>query len=163
MIFIALGTQKFQLDRLLKEIDDLIEKKVITEPVVAQVGYSTYTPQHFRSNELISQEKFNELIGECDLLITHCGVGTILEGVRLNKHIIVYPRLAKYKEHVDDHQVEIAEAFEELGIVTYCKEEDSLGEKIKEAYAQTPAVFESNRKEHIRIINEFLQNEVHHK
>ena len=160
MIFIALGTQKFQLNRLLLKVDNLIEEGIIEEPVFAQRGYSTYIPRNFETDSLMSQKKFDRLVNECDMLITHCGVGTILIGVNLKKHIIVYPRLAKYGEHVDDHQVEIAEAFESMGIVTYCREHDSLEEKIKEAYTVTPASFQSNKKEHLRVIREFIEKEL---
>ena len=36
MIFITLGSQKFQFNRLLKKVDDLIESGVIKEEVFAQ-------------------------------------------------------------------------------------------------------------------------------
>ena len=47
MIFVTLGSQKFPFDRLLAELDRLIEAGVITEPVFAQTGCSTYAPKHF--------------------------------------------------------------------------------------------------------------------
>ena len=42
MIFITLGSQKFQFNRLLKAVDDLIEHKKIQDEVFAQTGYSDY-------------------------------------------------------------------------------------------------------------------------
>ena len=50
MIFITLGSQKFQFNRLLKEIDRLIETGVIKDEVFAQIGYSDYQPKHFSLN-----------------------------------------------------------------------------------------------------------------
>ena len=41
MIFVAVGTQKFQMNRLLEEIDNCIEGRDITEKVFAQIGNST--------------------------------------------------------------------------------------------------------------------------
>ena len=160
MIFVALGTQKFQLNRLLQKIDYLVEKNIITEPVFAQIGYSTYIPKNFEFTAFMEQKEFKEKIMKCDLLITHSGVGTILTGINLKKHILVYPRLEKYGEHVDDHQVEIGEAFEAMGIVVCCKESDSLEEKIKEAYNKKWQSYISNRKKHIHIIREFLEKEI---
>ena len=46
MIFVTLGSQKFQFNRLLIEIDRLIEEKYITDKVFAQIGYSDYKPKH---------------------------------------------------------------------------------------------------------------------
>lgn len=42
MIFITLGSQKFQFNRLLKALDDLVEEGAIQEEVFAQIGYSDY-------------------------------------------------------------------------------------------------------------------------
>ena len=42
MIFITLGSQKFQFNRLLRAVDELIEKGVIDDTVFAQIGYSDY-------------------------------------------------------------------------------------------------------------------------
>ena len=48
MIFITLGSQKFQFNRLLKAIDKLIADGKITDEVFAQIGYSDYIPVHFQ-------------------------------------------------------------------------------------------------------------------
>jgi UDP-N-acetylglucosamine transferase subunit ALG13 len=45
MIFVAVGTQKFQLNRLLKEIDDLISQGKLQDEVFAQTGHSDYIPK----------------------------------------------------------------------------------------------------------------------
>lgn len=47
MILIAVGSQKFPFDRLIKEIDRLVETGVIKEPVFGQIGASTYEPLHY--------------------------------------------------------------------------------------------------------------------
>lgn len=48
MIFITLGSQKFQFDRLLKAVDELIERGIIQDEVFAQTGYSTYVPNNYK-------------------------------------------------------------------------------------------------------------------
>ena len=48
MIFITLGSQKFQFNRLLIEVDKLIVDGKITEEVFAQIGYSDYKPQNYK-------------------------------------------------------------------------------------------------------------------
>ena len=158
MIFIALGTQKFQLNRLLLEVDNLIEEGIIEEPVFAQRGYSTYVPRNFETDSLMSQKKFDRLVNECDMLITHCGVGTILIGVNLKKHIIVYPRLAKYGEHVDDHQLDIAKAFEMKKYVLCCYENDDLLEIIKKSKNYHYEEYVSHQKQIFNIIKDFLED-----
>ena len=53
-IFITLGSQKFQFNRLLIAVDKLCEKKVICgDDVFAQTGYSDYIPQNFGYNNFL--------------------------------------------------------------------------------------------------------------
>ena len=126
MVFIALGTQKFQCNRLLKEIDRLIEGRLLNEQVFAQRGYSDYEPKHYESVMFLDKEDYDEKIAQCSLVISHSGVGTILSAVNHRKPVIVFPRLKKYKEHVDDHQLEIARAFEKKKLVLMYHEGDDI-------------------------------------
>lgn len=128
MIFISLGSQKFQFNRLLKALDELIANGVVTEPVYAQVGHSDYVPQNYDYEQFLSSGKFRETITNCDVLITHGGTGAIISGVKASKRVIAVPRLARYGEHVDDHQVEIIKQFDALEIIIPCYEADDLGE-----------------------------------
>lgn len=157
MIFVATGTQKFPLDRLLQTVDALIESSVITEEVFAQTGSSAYQPRHYGSTPFMGKEEFDEKVAACDLLITHSGVGTIISGMQRGKGIIVYPRLAKYGEHVDDHQLQIAEAFSAHGYVLLCGEKDDLGKKISEAKEKEFAVYHSQRERVITAVKDFLE------
>ncbi len=117
MILVTVGSQKFQFNRLLKEIDDLIEKKIITEKVFAQTGASNYCPKNYESKAFITQEEFNKKIDECNLLITHAGTGVIVNALKKEKKVIAIPRLTKYGEHVDDHQIQLIKEFNELNFI----------------------------------------------
>lgn len=125
MIFVTVGTQKFQMNRLIKKIDD-IAVDYPPETFFIQIGNSDYIPQNVKYERFISKEKFNSIIESASLLITHAGVGSIMSGIQVNKKVIVIPRLKKYGEHVDDHQVDIAEAFDYKKCVIYCKELDDI-------------------------------------
>ena len=58
MIFVTLGSQKFQFDRLLKAVDELIENKTIIEDVFAQTGYSDYEPKNYLYKKFLDHEEF---------------------------------------------------------------------------------------------------------
>lgn len=117
MIFVTLGTQKFQFDRLLADIDKLIDEGIICDEVFAQRGYSKYVPLNYKYVDFLSQDDFNKYLNDCSFLITHGGVGSIMSGLKAGKKIIIYPRLKRYGEHIDDHQIEIAKKYTQLG---YC-------------------------------------------
>ncbi len=111
MIFVTVGSQKFQFNRLLQAIDDLVQKNVINEPLFAQIGSSSYKPLHYPYKEFLDREDFAEWETKCDILITHGGTGAIIGAVKRGKKVIAVPRLAKYGEHVDDHQLQLIDQF----------------------------------------------------
>ena len=156
MIFVAVGTQKFQLNRLLQILDQLVENGVIQELVFAQTGHSDYIPRCFDSTPFLSKNQFEEMIAHCDLVITHSGVGTILCGIMHGKPVIVFPRLAKYGEHVDDHQLQIAESFLKQNLVLVCLEDDSIVELAQKAREHVFSRYISQRDTVIQTIRLFL-------
>ena len=117
MIFITLGSQKFQFNRLLKSVDDLVENGKITEPVFAQIGYSDYNPRFYEFTKFLDRDEFLRYEKNADIVITHGGTGAIIGAVKLGKKVIAIPRLAKYGEHVDNHQIQIIEQFKEQNII----------------------------------------------
>ncbi|MBQ8547410.1 MAG: glycosyl transferase, partial [Lachnospiraceae bacterium] len=131
MILVTLGTQKFQMDRLVQAADKLAE--TVSEEIFVQSGNSTYVPEHCMSENFVDAQEFQRMIEECSVLITHSGVGTIMRGIGAGKPVVVVPRLAKYHEHVDDHQVQIAEAFASKGCVLYCTDLTELAETVQKA------------------------------
>ena len=156
MIFVAVGTQKFAFDRLLKLVDELIEKETIQESVVAQVGYSDYRPNNYEYKRFMSKDEFEDNIKRCAVLITHSGVATIITGLKYEKKIIVVPRLAKFGEHVDDHQVQIAQSFLSQNLVMVCDENDDLSLLINEAKKHHFSKYKSQRKLMIKTIQDYL-------
>lgn len=62
MIFVTVGSQKFSMDRILIEIDTLINTKKIEEEVFAQTGYCQYKPSYFKSRNFLDREEFDQYI-----------------------------------------------------------------------------------------------------
>ena len=122
-IFITLGSQKFQFNRLLIAVDKLCEKKIICgEDVFAQIGYSDYVPPNYRYNNFLDREEFSMEMGKADIVITHGGTGAIIGAVKKEKKVIAVPRLAKYGEHVDDHQLQLIKQFDDLNLICPCRD-----------------------------------------
>ena len=159
MIFVVLGTQKFQCNRLLEKMDQLISQGLIKDKVIAQKGNSDYAPKNYEYVDFIEKQKFEELMEQCDLLVTHSGVGTILSGKNHGKPVIVFPRLKKYGEHVDDHQLDIAKAFGKKNLVFVCGEDDDLGELIAKARNHHFDKYKSQRAKMIQLIEDFIKEE----
>ena len=156
MIFVAVGTQKFQLNRLLKTIDDLIAQGQLEDEVFAQIGHSDYIPRHYRYKDFLSEEAFHSCISNCDVLITHSGVATIIAGLKLHKPVVVFPRLSRYGEHVDDHQIQIAESFSDKNLILMCQEPEELAQLVEQARTHTFAKYVYQRSLVEKTIRDYL-------
>ena len=89
MIFITLGSQKFQFNRLLKAIDKLVEQGKIKEEVFAQIGYSDYQPINYNYKQFLDRDEFAAMEGKADIVITHGGTGAIIGAVKKGKKVTV--------------------------------------------------------------------------
>lgn len=158
MIFVVLGTQPFQMNRLLKMVDDLIDQKKIKDDVFAQIGSSDYLPKNYEYKRYLHEEEFEENIFKCSILLTHCGVGTIISGIKNGKPVIVVPRLEKYGEHVDDHQREIGEVFAKKNFVLQLHDGESLESCLKEAKVHHFNTYVSKKEKMYETIFSFLEN-----
>ena len=158
MILVMLGTQNNSFHRLLEEIDNLIEKGIITDEVVVQAGHTKYDSKNMKIFGLISQEELEELIKKADLVITHGGVGSIITSLKKGKKVIALPRLHEYQEHVNDHQKEIVETFNEKGYIIGVQDVKKLQEAIERSKNFVPKKYQSNNKKMLNIIENFIDN-----
>lgn len=157
MIFITLGSQKFQFNRLLRAVDELIEKGIIADKVFAQIGYNDYKPKHYEYKQFLDRDEFATLEDKCNILISHGGTGAIIGAVKKGKKVIAVPRLAKYGEHVDNHQLQIVEQFQKMGFICECLDPNNLEEAIDRVKKTTFKKYESNTNKIIDSIDEFVQ------
>ena len=157
MIFVSLGTNDKSFKRLLKEFDKQIELGNIIDEVIVQAGFTKYNSKNMKVIDLMSMDEFNKNISNCDLLVTHGGVGTILDGLKLGKKIIAFPRLSRYLEHVNDHQIEIINEFYKDGYILTGDIKD-LSNLIKQANSFIPKKYKSNNYRFNKLIKDFIDN-----
>ena len=161
MILVTLGTQDKSFERLLKAIDKEIENKKIKEKVIVQAGYTKYKSSNMEIFDYCDPRELDKLMKEADIIITHGGVGSILGALKYNKPVIAAARLAKYKEHVNDHQLQIIKEFVENKHIIELDNFDDLDKKIKEAKKFTPQKYKSNTKNMEKLINDYIDKENH--
>lgn len=157
MIFITLGSQRFQFNRLLIEIDKLIDEGKIIEEVFAQIGYSNYEPKNYKFKKFLDRDEFSNIMNECKTVITHGGTGAIIGAVKREKKVIAIPRLAKFGEHVDDHQLQIVEEFDKLGFITGIVEIKDILFSLRTIGEKEFKNYKSNTHNIINLIDEFIQ------
>ena len=156
MIFVIVGSQKFPFERLIREMDRLVEVGVIRDEVVAQIGVSSYEPRYMRWQRFMDKENFDHHIETCDLLVTHAGEGSIMTGLLKNRKVIAVPRYERLGEHVSDHQLEIARALEKQKCIINVEDIKEL-EQVIANIAQIQLVpYESGRETILKTICDFI-------
>lgn len=158
MIFVTLGTQDKSFKRLLDNINKEIENGTIKDKVIVQAGHTKYNSKNMEIFDLLDKENFDKYIKDCDLLITHGGVGSIITGLKHSKKVIACPRLAKYDEHINDHQLQIIDRFVESGYILSYHENDNLKEILKKAKTFKPNKYTSNTTKMIELIKNYINN-----
>ncbi|MGO4927785.1 PssE/Cps14G family polysaccharide biosynthesis glycosyltransferase [Fundicoccus sp. Sow4_F4] len=157
MIFICVGSREYQFDRLLKQIDLLVGNGIFTEKVFAQIGQSEYIPKNYEYERFLSVDKFKEYQKEAEFIISHAGTGALIGALKENKQVIAVPRLFKFKEHTDDHQIQVATMLDELGYLRMVLEIDEL-EKVYKCMKRKPIVKRYNRPSMVyKTITDFIE------
>lgn len=161
MILVILGTQDKEFPRLLEAVDREIEKGTIKEKVVVQAGQTKYQSDNMEILDLVSAPEFDKLIDKADLIITHGGAGSILNAIKKGKKIIAAARLAKYKEHHNDHQRQIIKEFADQGYLLELKDFNKLDKMIEKAKSFKPKKFESNTHNMIKLLEDYIEESNH--
>lgn len=159
MIFITTGSRSFQFDRLLKTVDIAIDNGLIDDTVFAQIGSSEYRIKNFDYVNYLNHDEFNNYIEKCDVVLTHGGTGVVVNSAKMGKKIVAVPRLEKYKEAVDDHQIQLIKAFAKQGLVTPCYRctPEEIARAISESKMREAPLFKSNTNVIIDSIDGFLK------
>jgi UDP-N-acetylglucosamine transferase subunit ALG13 len=127
MIFLTVGTL-FPFDRLVRAVDDTVALGIIEQPVFAQIGRTKFAPKNIEYVEVIDKRTFDYKMAAADYIISHAGIGSITMALENAKPLLVMPRMKRYREHVNDHQVMTARKFEELGHILVAYDAKDLPE-----------------------------------
>lgn len=144
MIFVTVGTHEQSFNRLIKEIDRLVGQRKITESVFIQIGYSTYIPHNVEYKRFLDYEEMETKIDYARVVITHGGPASFLNVLSKGKVPVVVPRLKKFNEHVNDHQMNFARQLVKKGYnIIIVENIEELSEKISQI-KEFPISYHSN-------------------
>ena len=158
MILVLLGTQNNSFHRLLEEVDKNIKDGTIKEEVIVQSGYTKFQSHRMRIIDLMSKEQLAEFQEEATLIITHGGVGSIVSSIEKGKKVIAVPRMHEYGEHVNNHQKEIVEDFNDKGYIIGIENVEDLKGAIIKSKTFEPVKYQPNNKKMLKIIENFIEN-----
>ena len=191
MIFVSLGTQDKPFNRIIDYILKLKEeiKELEDIKIVFQIGQTKLLEEeknkieklNEKTNEkkvsekiknkeeknitvfnMLKPEEMKKYIINSSIVITHAGVGTIMECIEHNKDIIVLPRKEENGEHVNNHQEEIAFEMEKNGLLykvdTYEKMKEIVIELIKNSNNKKEKKYISNNEKFNDMLIDYLES-----
>lgn len=138
MIFATVGTQ-LPFDRLIIALDNWGRLNPDVE-VFAQIGRGDYQPQHISWTREVDPQKFRDLMDQCDTVVAHAGMGTIITAMELGKRVIVMPRRASLGEHRNEHQLATAARLEHLNGLQVVQEAEGLERALEYGHELSEAV-----------------------
>ena len=157
MILVLLGTQNNSFHRLLEEIEKLKNKGAIEGKIIVQAGHTKFESKQMELLNLIPKEELDKYIHKADFIITHGGVGSIISAIKANKKTVAVPRIHKYNEHINDHQKQIVQIFNEKGYIIGLKDVLELEAAIKKIDEFKPKKYQQNNEKMLKIISDFIE------
>jgi len=131
MIYVTVGTDTHDFSRLVREMDGIACRR----KVVMQIGYTRYEPAHAAWFRFEKNRVIDSLYKKADAVVTHAGAGSIIRSLTSGKIPLVVPRLRRFGEHINDHQLDLARGLAQRGKVVLIEDvsrlEHAIGAKRK--------------------------------
>jgi UDP-N-acetylglucosamine transferase subunit ALG13 len=134
MICVTVGTHDQPFTRLIGALALLGP-----EELVVQHGPAPPPAGMARAVRFMPFDELQLQIAAARVVITHAGVGSILAAVAAGHTPIVVPRLRRYGEHVDDHQLEFALALGRRGDVIPLLDVERLPDAVASVPTRRPS------------------------
>lgn len=134
MIFATVGTQ-LPFDRLVLGLDQWAARNRDVQ-VFAQISHGGRQPEHIDWAHEIDPQEFRERLNQCDTVVAHAGMGTIISAVELGKRVIVMPRRASLGEHRNEHQLATAARLGYLNGLEVAQDANALAQALSRQAAR---------------------------
>lgn len=129
--FVTVGNATQPFERLLRAVTANLD--MLPKPVHVQHGAMPFSIPGCSAHPFLRMDQFAELVRCSNLLIMHCGAGSLMHALDAGKLPVVMPRQSRFGEHVDDHQIELAEALAGTGRIVMARWESELPNAICKA------------------------------
>lgn len=113
-VVVTLGTYRgYDFSRLVERLLQVLPPE--TE-VLWQTGDTDVTRFGIKGHEAIPEADLSQAMKEADAVVAHAGVGTALAAFEVGVCPLLIPRRHALGEHVDDHQIQIADELVKRGL-----------------------------------------------
>lgn len=117
--FVIMGNMELPFQRLIEIVLESIS--FLPKPILIQgknVNLETI-PGNVTVVDIMNFTDFNRTIESSKVVISHAGVGVIVQTLKTGKRPLVIPRMAIHNEHINDHQLDLVKYLENSGEFIY--------------------------------------------
>lgn len=148
MIFVTVGVQ-LPFDRLVSRVDEWAGQNEV-EDIFAQVGKTKTLPKNIEYARYLDSGQAEEMFQRSSIIVSHAGMGSLLNALKYKKPIIAMPRLAANNEHRNNHQVATSKWVSNIEGVSIAWDENELFDLLTKLNTLEPGP----------AINEYASNEL---
>jgi UDP-N-acetylglucosamine--N-acetylmuramyl-(pentapeptide) pyrophosphoryl-undecaprenol N-acetylglucosamine transferase len=121
-IVVTVGTYRgYGFQRLVRRLLQILPPEVET---MWQTGDTDVSSFGIKGHDTIPERELTDAMREADVVIAHAGIGTALAAFEVGKSPLLVPRRASWNEHVDDHQIQIANELSSRGLAVTVEADD---------------------------------------
>jgi UDP-N-acetylglucosamine transferase subunit ALG13 len=131
--FVTVGSSHLPFPRLMDALEALPG-----DGLVVQHGPAPPPSQAAVTVDFLPFEAVQDHMARAEIVLCHAGVGSIMTALRLGHVPVVVPRLRRFAETVDDHQLELAAALDAVGRVVLVQDLDRLPQHLATAPPRRP-------------------------
>ncbi|WP_088855618.1 PssD/Cps14F family polysaccharide biosynthesis glycosyltransferase [Thermococcus siculi] len=124
-IFVMTGTHYQGFERLVRAMDKIVES--ISYTVIMQIGKTQYKPKKSKWFEFAEYATIKEIIKRSKIVVSQAAI-SLIDGLTLGSSAIAFPRLKKFNEAINDHQLMFSRKLEKEGLVKVTTNESELRE-----------------------------------
>ncbi len=137
-VVVFLGTDHHPFGRLVEWVDRWAAAHPDV-PCFIQHGPAP-APTFAPGKPYVGVEELRATVAGAEVIVGHAGPGTIIDALEAGRIPVVVPRLARFGEVVDDHQVAFGRLMQERGRAVLAEDEQAVGAAIDRALANPSVV-----------------------
>ncbi len=129
-IVVTVGVNGYGFPRLVEAVRSVAPEGA---EIFWQTGTTDVSSMGIDGVAAVETEDLRTVMGQADVVIAHGGVGSALMAMQAGRCPILIPRERMHREHVDDHQREIATRLAATGLALTCAPGDLDADLLAEA------------------------------
>lgn len=116
-------------DRLVRAVDAWAQRNPGVM-VFGQIGESEFVPTAMQWASVLAPDAYLQYVEQCDVLIGHAGMGTVITAAEYGKPLLVMPRRGGLRETRNDHQVATAKWLAERPGIRVAQDESEVAREL---------------------------------